>query len=56
MLDRWAWNEAFALAHQAVPGYLDWYYSMLGPTAAVLRMSATSMLILKQRLSSFLPA
>lgn len=28
-LDRWL-DESFALAHQALPGYLDWYYSMGG--------------------------
>lgn len=28
-LERWL-DESFALAHQAVPGYLDWYYSMPG--------------------------
>lgn len=28
-LDRWL-DESFALAHQALPGYLDWYYSMPG--------------------------
>lgn len=28
-LDRWL-DDSFALAHQALPGYLDWYYSMPG--------------------------
>lgn len=28
-LDRWL-DDSFALAHQALPAYLDWYYSMPG--------------------------
>lgn len=53
-LDRWM-DESFALAHQAVPAYLDWYYSMPGSYSRLYyALSGDLDAYLEQRLGSFL--
>ncbi len=51
-LGRWL-DESFAMAHQAVPGYLDWYYSMPGSYGRLFHaVSGDLDEYLQQRMSS----
>lgn len=53
-LDRWL-DDSFALAHQALPAYLDWYYSMPGSYSRLYHaLSGDLEEHLERRLSRFL--